>query len=518
MSMNAEKEGSLESKLSEIKSEPEVDENVVATLENQAEQQEGEGEPEKIGFDAIKEQIEKKDGEGTVKALAGASAEALKAVAADDALMKTIKSFEEKYCKLSYDYLYASVEKVDTLIQMVKDRFGVPLVREDDLSLASDNAKADFKKLKNRYKAQPWTLHGVQHLYQAYLKIPQKFLDQIRAVYTESTKSPSVSGAAHHWLGGKSTGIYHVNYDEEDADSTIDVYGYTTIGSENDGSYGLPHIDQTAAHELGHVVDHNASPMFSSTDTFRANSKWEEHADDSATLVEYMETSAFAEGKAFPTTFYDDEKYVAREVAKEILTKKIKDNDDQVDLVIDEKLIDAKNKNKFEGYQNDLKSEEVDFKTKADEVTKYNKDYASKYSNVEDKPYDFSMFSEDYKHSLAAVKILLKNHTELIHHARRSQFDGSGAWYNGELFDGMTRQIHQDDKKKWVSYDTQNAQTKRISEYQYVNPAEEFAEAFSIYYMSEDDSERASRMPAGLKAWFDTNNFNIERSRDKYKA
>ena len=537
--MSMKEDAAFESQLTSMSMQHEHDEGTDAPM---TAQEDPETVEKTIDFETVKKAIQKKDGKATLEALRGATDNAINQVANDSSLMATIKKFDEKYRNLSYDYLYSAVQDVNTLLEMVDSRFGVLLVGPNQqMDKMSQEAMQTWKKTQ-KYKQFNWTRNAVSAMYRTYLSMPQAYLDQIVAVYSGGEDN-GAEGVTHNYSiteenekGEQKTtyhsrGIYGLFYNDETTDineGEIEDNGHychitdtSTWGQKDsegnsleDGAVGMYRFDHASAHELGHVVDYNSNPLHSNTDKFRECSLWKEHASDSKELVKYMEDECFETGKAFPEAFKDPEKEIARSVAKSIIDNKIIQNNDQINTLIDTEMKNAGGK--LSGRPATLQEEEKNFKAQADEVTKHNE--LSRYTGDEKMDYDYSMLTKDHDLSLEAIKLLIHDHTDLVNQARRGQYDGdNGAWYQGELFKNMKRQIHQNDKNTWFSYDSGRAQEKKISLYQLQDPHEEFAEAFAVYYMSKDDAERASRMPAKLKQWFD-DNMDKSRSRDKYNA
>lgn len=461
------------------------------------------------------------DGKTTefLAALPGTKKAVLDKIGEDESLMKAISSFDKDSRITAYDYLHTSVINLDTLLNMVYERFGVVLVSDTKmLDKLTDDEKKEYEAADPEARKE-WTRNGIISVYSTFLKLPQSHLDLINAVYTYDTshvKGPE--GLTHTNIdseGKKGTyGVYGIAYDryhtdELEGDGEYGTTDFNTKGKANqDGGIGLNRMGNVIAHELGHVVDFSASTPYSETVDFQKNSQWEKLPDNPRTLVGIMEYECFEPGKAMPEVFQGDDRDIAEEIAAKIIGEK-RSTSDKADEAIEEVILDYEESGRLSNRPNQMTQNEREFYRRERENREYNEHFPK-----DQIPTDYSMLYNG-RLSIPTLKSLLKSSTELITHARRSL---DKAWYKGECFDNMKRQIHMDYHNVWYSYDTKIAQEKKISRYQYTNPCEEFAESFACYYMSKDDAERQVRMPKDLKSWFDANNFDLKRAIDKYRS
>ncbi len=419
----------------------------------------------------VKKALQSGDGKAVNDALGAATANDVKTIAKDQALVDQIMQIPDQAERnAALDRIYMDITNVNVLIQMVNARFGVPMGSNMvDVKDAADARSIINGKKNDRYDPrdeQKWTLNGVQHAYKTYLVLPQSDLDLIRVVMTFNTKNGC--GGAAYSRGGKTMGMYYVDYTDSNINRT--EKGEHTE-NKKDTRTGLVLTDMTFAHELGHIVDLAQATPYSSTDDFRKISGWEEHIGVDNIykgILDSVETP-------WAGDMDENEKTVAESTAKRMLNERAS-NEAMADVVIKDEVLNNYNEPEKNTGKRSFGEAVADFFTN---IFGGNKKAGRTADNL--------------------IKILKKS--DLIKHIQRG-FSNNTPWYSGELFKGMRRQIHEGyENQGWYSFANEAWKGGKISKYQFRDPKEEFAETYASYHVA---SPKGSKTPAKLKAWFES--------------
>ena len=409
----------------------------------------------------IADAVSAQDAERLSSLMDGLSEAARSAISSDTSLMKQIIELPPEISHPALDKLYVGVQDVDLLRDMIQARFNV-IAGTDRLTNADDKKKYEIfaQTIIKNHKSyihsgvtdvkdveSPWTINGLVALYRMYINIPQAQLDKIKCVLTTLT---SFLTAGLSWGG-----FYLFTYDDQNMD-VINNFDENTakkggfMSEASDGRVGENNFDFTATHELGHVID-GAGTVYSNKPDFYALSGWKKLERNPEKLVEEMRQSFEDVSTA------DPEGYDSKEA------KQVVDN-------VGMRMIQTT------AYDDTKRDESIEKTLNDKKVKKLIKN------------------SGKTREEFAAT---LKD-APLLEHVQRS-FYAHTPWLRGEVFDGMSRQIHQDYSNTWYSYDSEAPKAGKISTYQYCNPIEEFAEIYAAYYVTMNH-EKGSRIID--KPWF----------------
>lgn len=418
-----------------------------------------EGNASKSTLDTINQALSKGDGKTVVSTLTQANASDLKQVANDTDLMKKIMAMDSENRNAALDALYMSVSNLELLIDVVDARFGVPVGSPQ----VSDPADIEtVKKFALSSGEQGWTLKGVQHVYSTYKLLPQAHLDMIKAILCVNPNAKACEGAA-----SMQNGVYYIKYNDKNTEAKGNE-GYTS--SRKDSRRGLNELDMTVAHELGHCVDAKLG-MLSDQADFMAVSGWEKYSLDAPEKV--YDAIVASMTKPYPTDFNETEKSIARKVGTEMVAQEASFDsmrDQAIQKVVEDEYVEPENAS--------------------------SRGFFDKIFNP----------NSGGRTSASLIKALKK--ANALNHIIRGNYHNS-PWYTGELFSGMTRQIHQgySFQNCWYSYKNEAWKNGKISSYQFRAPCEEFAELYASYHVA---NPKGSHTPAGLKKWFESKGLDKE--------
>ena len=526
---SANQESSSQAAMSVAESEPEAAESVYSR-------------------EAFLSALQSKDAAGISSQLNGLSLDSAKEIASDSQLMGLIENLDKAVRDSVYDKIYIGISDVDQLCKIAFKRLGVAFgTKYSDDEEAKKNAESLLKTVvtDNRYASyrakggdtmetieKAWPIEGAQHLYAVFSRCPEAHLKKLKIVMASDIDSGGGAGG----LAYSSLGVYLMCYSNNSIDSILDTShmfhskhdekGNMTVGGvrissdKDDANYGLNRFDQVAAHEFGHVVDYGHSPAHSSTDEFRALTGWKEYKNTCSVdgakevvkdLRSYMSTPVPAE-----LASNEDANALIDMVAEELIME---------DLTGTSKL-DAKVEDFLNG---DMPVVTTDGGVEASESIE---DMEKRYKQLEEEwkkgGYDSKFYSANlyplkqkidhdkrrletnpavdrymnmYAPDIDAFAKSLKSAPMLQHIVRVTS--GTDPWFYHEPFNGFAnRQIHSDyHVGTWYSYDMK-ARSNKISNYQFSDPAEEFAELYASY-MAADETTR--KTPEAHKKWFEEN-------------
>ncbi|MCL2325428.1 MAG: hypothetical protein FWC40_02850 [Proteobacteria bacterium] len=344
-------------------------------------------------------------------------------------LMTVLKGTELHEC---LDRLYEYVDNDDILIQCTERRF------EIDMGFGSVGAGV----LLNMYqKDSPtpvqqveWGLNGAKRVYFCLLLLPASHVKNVELViatgknsYKPNSNEPMASGYSHG-----ATGRVSIAYNEgQTRYPTGDAYC-----DRGDVRESLSLLDTTIVHEIAHVVDASKTPYYSADSEFRDISEWKERgkADNPSELRVAIEECAEV---AYPESITDDELPLAHKGAELMIEKTVTDPDN-----IEKEVVRA-----YGALGKDINGQ------------------AGKYR------------------SAAELAEELKENSTVYRHIPRSWAE-AWPWEAGKRTD-MKTQIHQGyENGVWYSF-INAAYDHKLSKYQFREPAEDFAERYAIYHVSE---------------------------------
>ena len=386
------------------------------------------------------------------------------------------------------DLLYNYIHDIETLKDVIDKRFGVPVgsARADRLSMGNVlKLKDDMAKAPSGQAEQNWTVNGLVHVYSVYLNIPQHHLDMIRCLMTFNTHEVADSSGALHRAG-----IYYVSYSDtfhnhRDGEKTLSFnqegkegYWSCSHGDEGDMCRGMVSIDQTIAHELGHIVDTRRGY----TEKFDAEgaampgsilqiSGWRRHqAGNREKLVDYIISQI---DEPYSSDSNDDVKALTRSAAKIMLRDRATTDETRKISVY----------RAFDGQTGDNLTDEKE-KKEGDAGARTGK---------------------------AITKVTEAPLLDRIQHA----FSENRPWYLGERFSNMKRQIHEGYSGEWFSYANDAWDNNKFSSYQFRAPCEEFAEIYGSYFSA---TPNGSRTPKAFKKWFEAQKLHLSVDGSKPKG
>ena len=484
---------------------------------------------------ALKIALEAKDAEQISAQLNGISLDEAKEIAGNSTLMGLIESQAEEVRNSVYDKIYIGIQDVDTLCKIAYKRLGVAFgtkysTDDEAISNAKDfllSILGDMEVVESENETietieKDWTLEGARYLYDVYSKCPKSQLENLKIVMTTTFRNPSGTAGRASLEGG----IYLMAYNNNSIgllDSinqfhkSVDEKG-NTIYDKNDANYGLIRFKGVAAHEFGHIVDFAQNPRYSDTPEYRSITGWKQYnnidtpdgADEVVKdLRSYMNTPD-PEALAGNKDASDLVDLVARDL---VMTDAGSESNIEASVY---NVLDSKAP--VEGFSADLSKEEslAEMEKRRDELwNQYcESGYADRDARDEHRALDnkINLFKPKLEGYQKADKYFADNQTNVDAFAEKLKdapilkhiirvTSKKDAWFNGEPFGGLKdRQIHSDyNKGTWYSYDTK-ARNKKISNYQFSTPYEEFAELFASY-MAADEAKR--KTPEPLKTWFE---------------
>lgn len=347
---------------------------------------------------------------------------------------------------LCLDIFEPYIEDVTTLKMFIKGRFNVTMGKGS--SKKFNDYAGSLQKPDEGYTIQPWTVEALHRAYHNLEKIPEWQLKLVNNITTCNTTNGG-GGVAYWW-----DGCYNVDYTDDpnqdnDLESQDAAYGHVCT-NEDYFRRGLCSFDVTFTHELGHIVDQGG--QFSALPDFMAISGWVHEGKD----ANYIAPKIISEidGNPYPTDLTKEEIDIANATA--------------VMLVADH--VDAEKESVVEFYVT----------TAA-----------------------YSMSSMENVRPLDTLTSLLCRSNAYYTIAR--SFEVSRQFgYDYPCYNEPTRKVKMKHyvhegyaSKGFYSYDS-TARAFKISDYQYRDPCEEFAELYAVYHVSNGQNVGEKH-----KAWFE---------------
>jgi len=348
------------------------------------------------------------------------------------------------------DAIYKQVTVADYLAPMLKARFGVATSLDSVDADQRENAET-FQNSEPK-KEVPWTVAGLRHLYDAFIRLPQAHLNTVVAIVTFDTASVMYGDAnvvGKSWadpnlLHGQ--GFIRILY----SDSHLVSGKNAKSDRQEDLSYGFDKLSFAVLHEIAHSVD--SGKKYSGEEDYRKITDWKAHpVSDPDQLVQ-----AIFDCLAVPTPPMTDAEIAA---TKNVGKAMIKDR----------------------------------------EITRKNLDGA--VSDVEFSDQDPE--TQEVSREILRQKIRTSG---LILHILRA-FANQDPWNKEDRFDNMKdRHIHEGytGDNFWYSYPIAARKSEpRINSYQFRDPSEEFAEVYAMFYITKtENSEGGKKLPDKFKTWF----------------
>ena len=357
------------------------------------------------------------------------------------------------------DGLYTEISDLKILRAMIKARFGVSLIDNTQESIQElDDDIQDNDEVMNHLarhmsgKPIQWTAPALKSIYRTYINVPQEDLNLIKFVV--HTNDQSVSGLSYNQKGS-SLGVYEINYVKGKEDLKLNDQKHTVDANDRDNGAEL--IPIVTAHELGHIVDHSHGELSGSGKEMRKVSSWVEVKDDPEAVLSFMEASLsgpFYDGRLNPA-----ELKAARHIAKMFL------------------------------------KDTMNSETKAWDVVKAN------YSQRVKKHADKLGAGVDVD-NLVDVMFDESIDSNLFYHCWRGRAENLSCYNHEDAMRGMKRPFHQGYKhRSWYTFD-HSRWSDKISQYQYRDPIEEFAETYASFHAAPSLGKKKGEMtPQPLLNW-----------------
>ena len=358
------------------------------------------------------------------------------------------------------DGLYSEVNDVKILRAMIKARFGVSLldgtnesIQELDADVQDNDAVMNHLAKHMSGKPLQWTAPALKSIYKTYINVPQDDLNLIKFVV--HTNDQAVSSSSYNQKGS-SLGVYEINYVKGKEDLKLDAKRMSI--DANDMDNGAEIIPIVTAHELGHIVDHSHGLLSGSGKEMRKVSSWVEVQDDPEVVLNFMEASL--SGPLYDGRLNAAELKAARHIAKTFL------------------------------------KESMNSETKSWDVIKT--DYARKLKNSVGK-----LGAGVDVDNLITVMLDETIDSNLLYHCWRGRAENLSCYNHEDAMRGMKRPFHQGYKhRSWYTFD-QSRWSDKISQYQYRDPIEEFAETYASFHAAPSLGKKKGEMtPKPLLQWF----------------
>ena len=361
--------------------------------------------------------------------------------------------------KAVLDDIYVQIGDAKVLMQLIKARFGVSLIDNTLESIQAldqdvqDNDEA-MNYLSQRKSGKPlaWSIEALKTIYKTYIHVPTDHLAEVKFIMHTSDTNPS---SVSYNQKGMGLGVYEVNYVKGNEHLKLDANKHMIDANDMDNDKEL--IPLVTAHELGHVVDHAKGNLSGEGKAMRKVSNWIEIKDDAETVLNFMEASI--SGPLYGGLLNNEELKIAHDVAKKFLTQTVSAATGNWD----ELCVKCKN---------------------------LLKNTKSAGANV----------SMD---NLINVMLDKDIDSNVLYHCWRGRADNFACYNFNDQMRGMNRPFHQGYKRKsWYSFD-QSRWNDKISQYQYRDPIEEFAETYASFHAAPACGKKKGEMtPKPLLQWF----------------
>ena len=382
------------------------------------------------------------------------------AVAHDKDLFSFLMQEYDKFPQIKelFDGAYTQINDPSVLIQMIRKRFGVLILNQDDTLDQSlkdvfvGKSKEYAKSLENAiHGIMMWNAEGLKSVYRSCMYAPQGHLDMLDCLIR-------TDGVSHNeWK----TGVNHIHYN--DGNEHIQF----SINANNQGTRGNAEaLPYNTTHELGHVVDYRLGVLSGKGKEMRNVSKWVEVENNKFDILRFMEESI--DGDLYGGVLTADELKIAREFTIKFLGET--------------RVVDA------------CKWEEM--------FSESRMNYIRRFTNREFK----NLSEEEQDNMLQHVVSVMSNKdidTNVLYHCWLGRANNKAMYHFDEEMRGMKRPFHQGyTKRPWYSFD-KSRWSDKISDYQYRDPFEEFAETYASYHAAPAFGKKKGEMtPKHLLQWF----------------
>ncbi|MCL2325036.1 MAG: hypothetical protein FWC40_00825 [Proteobacteria bacterium] len=355
------------------------------------------------------------------------------------------REYKDQLHKL-FDRQYTEINDVELLASWILERFEV------DLTGMTKEGQIFLHYLRDHDggNAKDWTIEGVRHVYKCLMLLPPSHVKKVNAIAAQNTDrfgdDKGVLGSATMMYAG-----VKLNYNSKNPEANVES---NNARDEKDAKIGLSLLDTTIVHEIGHLVD--GYKTYSGADDFRETSGWKEEKDP-LELVKSIEASVkqeFSNLSVSNRKFNVKEQEIARKCAGLLTSSK-------------------------DASTNTMKTNlEAEFTQRK-------------------LPHYWSLFGPSSTCCYVNEMIPVIEKSKVYQHILRSKASNA-PWQAGRR-DDMERQIHESYDGAWYSF-KKEAYEKKISNYQFCNPAEEFAELYAAYHVTkfnDKDTRPEGKLPNG---------------------
>jgi hypothetical protein len=345
--------------------------------------------------------------------------------------------------RAAIDALFAATptSNLEVMKRLFKARFGVQVGTSGDKA-ASDRLKG------GGHVESDFGPKGLRRIYNAYKVLPPSQAES--GVMTIMGRHGSTSAGNPQGFSYNAFTQISLEYGE----GNTEAKDKGVYAGKGDAKFGMNLLDTVAVHELGHRVDTGAK--YSSKAAFHALADWTSHPRN-ANLVASLKTHMTSPLGSLKLTA--DEKSLVDKAAALALVNR-RDDDSQI--------------------YDDLKQAYKDLGKKE------TPDKGDKHRSLEDLWLEIQ-WTNLFNHIVAG-------------HAKKA------AWWDEPFAYLPTRQYHEAYQYEagWWSYDNKYRASK-LSNYQFRNPADHFAELYATYWCSQP---QGSKVPAAMKKWFEDEGLN----------
>ena len=373
-------------------------------------------------------------------------------------LMQDAKKNDE--IKAVLDDLYTQINDVKVLMHLIKARFGVSLVddtfesiQELDPEVQDNDQAMNYISKRKSGNALAWSAEALKMIYKTYINLPAQDLAKINFIMHTSDTNPS---SVSYNQNGVGLGVYEINYVKGNEHLKLDANKHNIDAGDMDNDKEL--IPIVTAHELGHVVDHAMGDLSGEGKAMRKVSNWVEVKDDPSAVLTFMEASMA--GPLYGGQLNAAELRVAHDVAKTFLNETATAETGSWDKLRTKYEARLRNSAKKAG------------------------------ANVDMEKVIAAMLDKDLD-------------SNVLYHCWRGRAENYACFNFNDQMRGMNRPFHQGYKhRSWYSFD-KSRWSDKISQYQYRDPIEEFAETYASFHAAPALGKKKGEMtPQPLLQWF----------------
>ncbi|MBQ9394538.1 MAG: hypothetical protein IJU23_03345 [Proteobacteria bacterium] len=391
------------------------------------------------------------------------------AVVHDRTLFAFVMQEYDKFPEIKdvFDNIYTQINDPKVLLLMIRKRFGVILLHRDgsseedlkqalkDVIAGKDADYADEVKMRV-HGVTAWNAEALKTMYRIFTHTPQGHLDMLDClIHTD--------GGSHNEWG---TGVNYISYEEGEEHRK-----FSPNEKDQEGMRGsVEALPYNATHELGHVVDNKLGILSGEGKEMRKVSSWVEVENQKEQILKFVEESI--DGELYDGLLDEYELQLAHDFAKDFLGKTRIHDPNSWDRIIGEKetgFLQGRAYKLFRKLPSEKREETV-------------QKVVEKVIAV--------MTNKDIK-------------TNVLYHCWFGHAKNEAMYHFNEEMRGMKRPFHQGYKgRSWYSFD-QSRWSDKISDYQYREPAEEFAETYASYHAAPSLGKKKGEMtPKPLLEWF----------------